>query len=141
MRRRRISIAVIGGLLFLVTCCSLIILFFDGYYLPFKPCRPISYPDGSKMSKQFSYTVTVAMDTVLSFYDQRLGVQPLPADTGQWRREELSDSRHLYSCYGVDINGLSTETGCIYVSKQGEGTHIEGMLLRSEGDNIPCSRK
>jgi hypothetical protein len=135
------ALTAIGGLTFLVVCCSLAAFFVDGYYLPFKPCRPITYPEGRKTGQSFSYAATDTLDIVLSFYDQHLEVQPWPADTGLWRREELEDSRYLYSCYSVDINGLSTETGCIYVSRQDQGTWIEGMLLRSEGDNLPCPRK
>jgi hypothetical protein len=138
--RRKILIFALGGLTLLI-CCGLIGLFFEGYYLPFKPCRPITYPDGTRTGKHSSYTSTVSLDTVLSFYDQHLDVQPWPADTGQWRREKLEGSKYLYSCYAGDINGLTTETGCIYVSGEKERSHIETVLFRSEGGNIPCPRK
>lgn len=138
--RRTILISALGGLALLI-CCCLIGLFFEGYYLPFKPCRPITYPDGVRTTQQFSYTTTAPLDVVLLFYDQHLDVQPWPADRGQWRREELEDSKYLYSCYAGDINGLTTETGCIYVSSEKESPHIEGMLFRSEGGNTPCMRK
>ncbi len=138
--QRKAIIAVAGGLLCLALC-SLTVLFLDGYYLPFKPCRPITYPEGNNTSENFLYTATTGIDTVLAFYDERLDIQPRPGDIGLWRREELEDARYLYSCYGVDINGLSTETGCIYVSEQKMGTRVEGMLFRSEGDNLQCPRK
>lgn len=137
MRRSMLIFAF--GVLALLICC-LIVLFFEGYYLPFKPCRPITYPDGIKKGKQFSYTTTATLDVVLSFYDQHLDIQPWPADREQWRKEELGSSTYLYSCYAGDINGLTTETGCIYISNEGGSTLIETMLFRSEGGNIPCPR-
>ena len=117
-------------------------LFWDGYYLPKKPCRPITYPDARRTTKTFSITTKDSLETVLEFYTQSLGVKPIfDADTGDWRMERLSDKRYLLSCYGADINGVSTESGCIYVSVDGSHTKIDGDLYRSEGSNIPCRRK
>jgi hypothetical protein len=114
----------------------------DGYYLPFKPCRPITYPDGQITTEKFSHITTTPLDLVLSFYDQRLKAQPvLEADVGEWRKEVLGDTKYLYVCYGVDINGLTTETGCIHVNKEEKGTHITTTLLRSEGGSMQCPRE
>jgi hypothetical protein len=122
-------------------CCGALALFFDGYYLPFKPCRPITYPDGTPTTENLSYTTTVALDLVLSFFDQRLDAQPFPDDTLYWRKQKLGESKYLYACAAADINGLTTETGCIFVSREGNGTRIETILLRSEGGGPPCPTK
>ncbi len=79
---------------------------------------------------------------VLVFYDNALNVQPWPGDTGLWTRQELAPGAFWYTCYGTDINRLSTETGCITVRQQAQGTvSIEGLLLRSEGSNAQCPIK
>lgn len=134
------KITVIVGVCLMMACCCLTILFVDGRYLPNKPCRPIMYPSESRTTRQFSNTTPTVIEEVLLFYDKTLDVQPWPADIGLWRREKLTENSYLYSCYGVDINGLSTETGCIYLYQRDENTHIVGILLRSEGDNLPCPR-
>ena len=139
MRRNRI-IAAFSGLLLVGGGCLILGIFWEGSYLPNKPCRPVVYPEGQTTTEQLSYDINDSIEAVLEFYDQRLNVQPFPGDTGQWRREELSTSKYLYSCYGVDINLLTTETGCIYVNPGGAGTHIETQLLKSEGGSIPCPR-
>lgn len=75
------------------------------------------------------------------FYSQHLGAQPaLLADKGEWRQEKLSNGTYLFSCYAADINRITTESGCIYVSADGSYTRIEGELNRSEGSNVPCLR-
>jgi hypothetical protein len=117
-------------------------LFWDGYYLPGKSCRPITYPDARRTTKTFFLVTSDPIDKVLQFYNQQLDAQPLYlADTGDWKQEQLSNTKYLFSCYGNDINLLTTESGCIYVSIEGSFTRIEGDLVRSEGSNIPCSRK
>jgi len=68
-----------------------------------------------------------------------LDLRPRPGDTGLWTRQELTPGAFLYTCYGSDINRLSTETGCITVRRQAQGmVSIEGQLLRSEGSNAQC---
>ena len=125
-----------------VLCCALIFLFLDGYYLPGKTCRPITYPDARVTTKAFSLVTSDPIDIVLQFYNQQLDARHLYlADSNDWKQEQLSDSKYLFSCYGNDINLLSTESGCIYVSIEGVYTRIEGDLARSEGSNVPCSRK
>lgn len=141
--RRNTIFALSGALLslLLVACCCIgVALYWDGYYLPNKPCRPITYPDGQTTTTSFSTTTSDSLDAVLQYYDRQLNVQPYPGDMGQWIRVEQADSEYLYSCASVDINGLTTETGCVYISSQGEATYIETELLRSEGGNNQCSR-
>lgn len=122
----------------LLICFGLLIIFLEGSYLPFKPCRPRTYPDGGKTNQQFSLSSPDSLSNVLSFYDETLDIKPWPADTAQWRREQLGKSNYLYSCFAVDINKLTTETGCIYISNRDSVVHIEGKLLRSEGSNTAC---
>lgn len=137
---QRVAIILLSIILFVGGCC-LVIIFLDGYYLPFKPCRPVSYPSGEIVIEKFSDITTTSPDSILSFYDENLKPQsPLEANVGQWSKELMGNSKYLYACYGVDINRLTTETGCIYISEEEEGTLIEAILFRSEGGNIPCPR-
>lgn len=136
MQRKTI---ILGCALSIVLCFGLTLVFIDGSLLPPKPCRPISYPQG-QTRKQFSVITADPMETVIDFYVTNLDVQPWPADTGQWKKVTL-DSGILFYCMGVDINGLTTETGCIYLRENGQGTFIEAELFRSEGGNVPCPEK
>lgn len=130
-----------SGMILLVAC-GLIILFLEGSYLPSKVCRPITYPDGKVTTERFSLKTTDSIEAVLSFYDQQLNAQPwLDAGTNQWGKEALGNSNYLYLCYGVDINRLTTETGCIYVSSRESGSTIEAVLFRSEGGYIQCPKR
>lgn len=92
-------------------------------------------------------TSTVTRDplnTVILFYDRHLGLRlvpdnmPLPGDEGEWIKKKLRESTYLYACYGVDINRLTTETGCIYVRSEGKDTRIDIVLIRAEGGYMPC---
>jgi hypothetical protein len=94
-----------------VLCCVLMYLFWDGYYLPGKSCRPITYPDARRTTKTFFLVTSDPIDKVLQFYNQQLDAQPLYlADTGDWKQEQLSNTKYLFSCYGNDINLLTTES-------------------------------
>ena len=138
--RGRILVLVLG-LLFLA-CSGVAVLFWDGYYLPIKPCRPILYPSGERTSKHTSTATASSIDTLLSFYDRQLNVQfSSSATMGHWSRMDLGSGNYGYSCAAADINGLSSETGCIYISQQPNGFLIETLLIRSEGSNLPCPRK
>jgi hypothetical protein len=121
-------------------CCCLGALFWDGYYLPNKPCRPVTYPDGKVTTTEFSAQTTPdEMETVLEFFDQRLNAaDPSVAIDNQWRKIIQAGSGYLYYCYAADINGISTESGCIYVNSDGKETQIKYMLLRSESGNSTC---
>lgn len=135
---KRILVLSAGVLLMLGLCLGAVI-FLDGFYLPGKPCRPVQYPNGQRTTNPFKSIVAAEIEDVLTFYDTALNVQPWPADTGLWTRQELTPGVFRYTCYGTDINRLSTETGCVYVRRQTAGTvGIEGMLLRSEGSNAQC---
>lgn len=141
MRRNTIVMAGIAATLFLCLCCLLAGLFFEGSILPNKPCRPLTYPDGSRTTESRDYTVADPMENVLEYYDRQLSVGEVgSSDTGQWSREDVSSSVVLYTCYGVDINRITTETGCIIVSQEASDTRIRTQLWRSEGAHTPCER-
>ena len=139
---RRKTVAARCSVLLILGLCVTTALFLDGFYLPGKPCRPVQHPDGQRTASPFQSVTETDLADVLAFYDHALQVQPRPGDTGLWTRQELGADAFLYTCYGVDINHLSTETGCITVRRQAEGTvSIEGLLLRSEGGNAQCPRE
>lgn len=140
MRRKIILISL--GCLLVVSCCFLFYIFWDGFYLPYKPCRPIKYPDKEVITSEANYTTPDPVESVLSFYDDTLQAQsPLEAGVGDWGKEQLTESLYLYSCYGVDINRLTTETGCILISNQEEQNKIRALLYLGEGSNQPCPRQ
>lgn len=135
----RKAAAVGCGVLLIVGFCAAIALFLDGFYLPGKPCWPVRYPDGQRTANAFQSVVDADLVDVLAFFDNALDVRPWPGDTGLWTRQELAPGAFLYTCYGTDINHLSTETGCITVRRPAQGmVSIEGLLLRSEGSNTQC---
>lgn len=120
-------------------CCLSVGVFIEGSLLPNKPCRPALYPNGNRTTESRDYIVSDPLATVVSYYSDLLSAQaPNSVDTGQWSVEKLSESTFLYSCYGVDINRLTTETGCIFVSQETSGTRIRTQLWRSEGGHIQC---
>lgn len=128
-------------MLIILLCCIAGVLFWDGYFLPQKPCRLLIYPNATRTATPFSLVVPDPVNTVLEFYDEHLSAQPAPlADFNEWQVEKLSDGSYLYSCYGKDINRITGETGCIYVSVDGANTKIESEFYRSEGSNTPCKR-
>jgi hypothetical protein len=147
MRRYKLTLRLLS-LLLIIGCCSATIFFWWGsYYLPFKPCRPITFPDGIEQGQgtglRFSYTVDEPIDEVLSFYDSRLLGKEYRVGgiyLGQWNKQELGNSQFLYYCYGGDINLMTSESGCIYVRHQGQKTRIAAYLYRSEGANTQCSQ-
>lgn len=137
MRRKTLTPGC--GVTLIIGLCVAAALFLDGFYLPGKRCRPLRYPDGQRTAEAFQCVTEADLLDVLAFYDSALQAQPWPADTGDWTRQELAPGVFRYTCYGTDINYLSTETGCIYVLQQTQGTVIvRGMLLRSEGSNAQC---
>lgn len=141
MRKRTLVIAAA-----LLTCtlasCLAVAVFWDGYYLPYKPCRPIGYPTGAVVAQEghdYDFSTGDNLATVVSFYDARL----MPTDggdpTNHWAKETLPASNYLYRCYGSDVNLLTTETGCIYVEPQiGGTTQIRISFFRGEGNGWPC---
>ena len=143
---QRAKIAAILGILLILSCCCLTGLYVDGYYLPFKVCRPITYPDGSlnptRDNTWFSYTVEDPIDDVTLFYDQQLPLgmrhRLWGVDLGRWEKNKIGDADYVYSCYGSDINYITIESGCVSVKKEEQGTHIRGWLVRSDSSNVPC---
>ena len=129
------------GLAMLITLCCLALIFYDGYFLPFKPYRPIVYPGTNRVTKELSYTTEDAFETVSNFLDDHLEVKDaFGGDIGDWVKEIIGEQNYLYSCYGADINLITTESGCIYVRDTGNGTKIEISFYRSEGSYVPCTR-
>lgn len=143
MRRRIVLIGM--GCSFVLLLCTMVALFLDGFYLPGKSCRPLNYPDGRRVATPSVVTTLDPMHQVVQFYDQQLAAQILPDDTmlriaeGRWVRKKRGDDAYLYVCYGIDINRLTTETGCISVIAAGSQTHVTTELHRSEGGYTPCS--
>ena len=143
INRRIVTVGMIG-LCLISTCCLAGFLWWDGYYLPNKPCRPITYPtgkiEGSGTGRRFAYTSSDPVRSILDFYDKELKAHTGTdyGDTGEWYRSEKENGTYLYSCFGNDINGMTTETGCISVSPSASNTLIEGWLFRSEGGHNPC---
>ena len=130
--------------LFLTLACGVggIVVFINGLYLPLKPCRPISYPGGQTLTEERDQndTADVPLNQVLQFYDSKFRVdQSSRSESGHWSKTKIDETHYLYDCYGVDINGLTTETGCIFVSQvSASKTRVLMHLYRSEGSNIPC---
>jgi hypothetical protein len=137
--RNRLIFTCVTMIALSLLCCLLTGVFLEGSLLPRKPCRPVLYPNGNRTTESLDYAVTDSFDMVVSYYNDQLNAQtPDLVDTGQWSLERLSVSTFLYSCRGVDINGLTTETGCIFVSREASSTRIRTQLWRSEGGHIPC---
>jgi hypothetical protein len=110
-------------------------------YLPNKPCRPITYPEGKRTGREgreISYTPD-SLDKVFKFYTERLkATEVVPeASDGTWWLERRSQQL-VFACMAVDINLLTTETGCVYLSEESSKTKIEIQFLRSEGANWYC---
>lgn len=141
-RRKILGLGII--LTLILGCCIGIYVWEGGYYLPYKPCRPISYPDGKVVVNEFSYATDEPLNKLLSFYNQRLNAKSaLEADVGVWSREELHPTIYLFSCYGVDLNRYTTETGCIYIVNQKEEKKrmVIAKLYWGEGADPQCPRQ
>ena len=79
---------------------------------------------------------------LLSFYEQRLNPKPVhEADIGLWGKEELDMGFYLFSCSSADINGLTTETGCIYIIDEESRRTVITELILAEGDYPQCARQ
>jgi hypothetical protein len=140
MRRTALVVVLSAAVLSVCVCCVAGMVWWNGYYLPYKSCRPVAYPNGSVVTQDTRSTVSEPIDVVIKYYDQRLSVRSNSAEFGQWTKEILPESRILYSCAAVDINRLSTETGCIYIQSVGGSTEIQTKLLRGEGGEWPCPK-
>jgi len=130
-------------ILLLIVCCGLIVLFWNGYYLPQQPCRPISYPGGqTTTAENASYITPDNIEIVLHFFDRHLdAADPSVAVTNQWRKVKTNGSSYLYYCYAGDVNLITTESGCIYIKPDGNNTLVRSMFFRSEGTNTPCPQE
>ena len=138
-KKKRIAALVV--FLLLIPSCVFMWIYLDGYYLPFKPCRPITYPEGQTIVKEISYTTQDSPEVVSQFFNEELGAKPadIVSVDGAWLKEEVAESVTLYWCRGRDINLSTGETGCIYVSPSGDGTHIRTEFQRWEGSSWLCS--
>jgi hypothetical protein len=113
--------------------------FLAGHPAPSTACRPVTYPDGEITTQQQTIFTTDSLESVLQFYDQRLKpAGPTQAGMNEWSREHLNSRGDLYACQRVDSDGVTTETGCIYVSAEGAATKVEISYRRSEGGAAPC---
>jgi hypothetical protein len=139
MRRTALVAVPSATTLCVCTCWFAGVIWWDGYYLPYKPCRPVEYPDGKVIAQDQHIGVSVPIAAVTGYYDRRLNVR-VNAEDGQWNKENLKDARILYWCVAADINRLSAETGCIYLSSAAGKTEIQTMLLRGEGGEWPCPK-
>jgi len=139
-RNVRLILTVVATITSIILCCLGAGVYWDGYYLPNKPCRPITYPDAKQTTSSFTYTSDESINTLLQFYDQQLNVQAIRTEYGEWAKEQLTSLNYLYSCYSNDVNGMTTETGCIYISSDGVTSYIKTEFFRSEGGHIPCAR-
>jgi hypothetical protein len=136
---KRLIIAAISVALM---ACGAIATYWNGYYLPNKPCRPTKYPDGEVISEDSSYLTKQSFAEIVDYYDRSLKpVAVQSANFRQWSKEQLDTNRILYICQAPDTNGLTTETGCIYVGVEPSGTRISLMLMRSEGSTSQCPRQ
>lgn len=140
MIEKRGTLLVSAATCVVVTMIVGLCLYIDGYYLPYKPCRPVIYPSGQIVPKNDVYTTTDTVKTVEAFYDQHLNAEGLPRQQGIWVKESLDESMYLYSCHAIDINRTTTETGCIYIRPESDSTYIETKILISEGSNYACPR-
>jgi hypothetical protein len=122
----------------ILALCGAGAVFWDGYWLPGKPCRPIRYPTGETLTNSESVDSSRTFEEVMRFYDSRLSIGQPGSQSKLWTKELLSKSTTLYSCYAGDINGLTAETGCIIVNQVSSGTQIVTLLLRGEGSSPPC---
>lgn len=136
---------LVGILCLHVFSCICIFLFLEGSLLPFKACRPIMYNQTERIKisegQRVSYITDDSIEEVLSFYDRTLTDLQYniisPGYTGQWKKWYYSGYIH-YDCYGNDINFLTGEVGCIYISREGDGTVIEARRYRG---TTPCPRR
>lgn len=123
----------------LVLCCISVAIFWDGYYLPMKTCRPITYPEGQRITRTFSVNTQDSTEMVLEFYTNKLNANSASTvEKGKWRMQLLEEDQYLFSCYANDINRITTESGCVYISSEKERTYIVGKFYRSEGSNVQC---
>lgn len=146
---REVSLIVGGGAILLLFCCGLFLLFFDGYYLPYKPCRPLEFPSLEKISfpkrsKIYEYRTNQPIDEVVELFDNRLHPlvlsreQPLGVGVSDWKRKQLNSKIQVYQCISADINGSTLEQGCLYIRKTRHETAIQMMFGSFETSTFSC---
>ncbi len=129
----------LGGMIVFGLLCAGGLVFIDGSYLPYKPCRPLRYQTDQRIGEGVTAEATTdTMTDVIGFYDLHL----LPkangiGENGQWYKH-TSSSGISYSCSATDINLLTAETGCIDITKEGSRIAIRTELNRFEGSSLPC---
>ena len=134
----KVPVWAIVLIVMILLICGAGAVFWDGYWLPGKPCRPIRYPTGETLTTRESIDTPHTFEDVMSFYESRLLIGQPGSQSKLWQKELLSKSTTRYSCYEADINGLTAETGCIIVNQVASGTRIVTLLLRGEGSSLPC---
>jgi hypothetical protein len=121
-----------------VILCLCLCIYVDGSLLPYKPCRPVAYPQSLPGLQHDTATTTDSLDTVKAFYDQRLNIQEGSGQLGVWVRSAIDQSHYSYTCRAIDLNFTTAEAGCITISAEGEGTIITTKHMRAEGSIPVC---
>lgn len=137
------------GTLVILLFCGLYGLFWDGYYLPNKPCRPIEYPTAERINPKpgevYEYLTDNEAEDVIDFFDDELNATVLSEkasleirESASWMRKKIDARTYVYQCIASDINGSTAEQSCLYVKEVEQGTLIETVLWRFETTTWAC---
>lgn len=149
MKKHKSWLIIGMGTLAILLSCGLYGLFWDGYYLPNKPCRPIEYPTAeridSKPGEVYDYFTDNKIENVIDFFDDELRAIVLSEketleirESASWVRKNIDSQTYVYQCIASDINGATAEQSCLYVKKMEQGTLIETVLWRFETTTWTC---
>ena len=138
-----------GSVLIILLCCGLVFLFIDGYYLPYKPCRPLKFPSLEKRplpkwGETYQYRTNQSLDEIVELFDQKLRPlvlseeQSLGIGISAWKRKQIKEGTYVYQCISADINDITLEQGCMYIKESPEGTLIQTRLWVFETANPRC---
>lgn len=133
----------------LLLCCGQYLIFFDGYYLPHKPCRPLEFPSLEKISfpkrgEIYEYRTDQSIDEVVEIFDERLEPVVLLQDhslgvaVSDWKRKSLDSRTEVYQCISEDINGIGFEQGCLHIRETSQETLIQMKFGSFETSTFPC---
>lgn len=125
---------------------SVTLLFIDGFYWPTqKPCRPIAYPSGEKVSTRPTiindFSTQQDIGAVNAFYKDLLNPSTeweVWQEDG-WKIEQVNEGTYIYECFSRQklAIGQTAEQGCIYVQREDRNTLIRTVLFQ-KGDYVPC---
>ena len=145
------KVGLVSGIGFLVMllCCGLA-LYYDGYFLPYKPCRPLEFPSLKvrpfpRQLEIYEYRTNLSVDEVTALIDNKIDPIVLSEEqylnvvaSGVWKRKQQADGTQVYQCISGDINGITIEQGCMYIREASEGTLIQTDLSSFETSTFPC---